>query len=89
MINRENILFQGDKDEKSSIWATLVVGFSLMAQTYFLAKVRVEAPSRAERRNQVALSASNKEIEMKVKGGQYILPSDGKKFKIFSLGIGN
>ena len=36
-------------------------------------------PAEQKEAKSGALSASNKEIEMKVKGGQYILPSDGKE----------
>ena len=60
--------------------AILVAGFSLMACDLLPGQSKGGGtPAEQKEAKSGALSASNKEIEMKVKGGQYILPSDGKE----------
>ena len=60
--------------------AILVAGFSLMACDLLPGQSKGGGtPVEQKEAKSGALSASNKEIEMKVKGGQYILPSDGKE----------
>ena len=60
--------------------AILVAGFSLMACDLLPGQSKGGGtPAEQKETKSGALSASNKEIEMKVKGGQYILPSDGKE----------
>ena len=60
--------------------AILVAGLSLMACDLLPGQSKGGGtPAEQKEAKSGALSASNKEIEMKVKGGQYILPSDGKE----------
>ncbi len=61
--------------------AILVAGLSLMACDLLPGPWVGALQQSRKRRESGALSASNKEIEMKVKGGQYVLPSDGKEIQ--------